>query len=53
MKSESQNHRLLIASLLSTVFKGTKYLGKIPNVTGFHIGSSEVNGGSVSAGCGS
>lgn len=39
--SESHPHRLWIASLLSTVFKGTKYLGKIPKVTEYHTSKSD------------
>lgn len=39
--SKSQPHRLWIASLLSTAFKGTKYLGKIPKVTEYHTSKSD------------
>lgn len=39
--SESHPHRLWIASLLSTVFKGSKYLGKTPKVTEYHTSNSD------------
>lgn len=39
--SESHPHRLWIASLLSTVFKGTKYLGRIPRVTEYNTSKSD------------
>lgn len=39
--SESHPHRLWIASLLSSVFKGTKYLGRIPRVTEYNTSKSD------------
>lgn len=39
--SESHPHRLWIGSLLSTVFKGSKYLGKTPKVTEYHTSNSD------------